>query len=70
VAYFLVTVSVQDGEFEYWRYIPVKAKNSEIAERRALKSDQEWTKNDHREVSCEGVREIPKQDFEVLAKYL
>jgi len=70
VAYFLVTVSVSDGEFEYWRPVPVKAKNLYTAERKALKPDQEWVKDDYREVTCESIVEIPEADYLVLKKYL
>ena len=68
--YFLVTVSVQDGEYEYWRYVPVRARSEQAATKRAMKPDEEWTKGDYREVSCEGIREIPREDYEVLARYL
>ena len=68
--YFLVTVSVRDGEYEYWRYVPVRARNPENAKKRAMKPDEQWTKGDYREVSCEGIQEIPRTDYEVLARYL
>ncbi len=67
---FLVTVSVRDSEFEYWRYVPVRARGKETAMRRAMQPDLEWTKDDYREVACEGIREIPEADYEVLARYL
>jgi hypothetical protein len=70
VEYFLVTISVQDGEYEYWRHKPVEANSPDEASKLALEPDQEWVKDDYREVSCEGVQGIPKEDFDVLARYL
>jgi hypothetical protein len=69
---FLVTVSVRDSEYEYWRYVPVpvRARTEKVAMRRAMKPDLEWTKDDYREVACEGIQEIPAADYEVLARYL
>lgn len=68
--YFLVTVSVQDGEYEYWRYVPVEARDEQAAKQKAMESDEEWTMDDYREVSCEGIQEVPHEDYEVLARYL
>jgi hypothetical protein len=70
VAYFLVTSSVQDGEYEYYRCILVEASTQDEAIELALESDREWTKDDYREVSCEGIQEVPAEDFEILKRYL
>jgi hypothetical protein len=67
---FLVTVSVRDSEYEYWRYVPVRARTEKTAMKRAMKPDEDWTKDDYREVACEGIREIPSADYEVLVRYL
>jgi hypothetical protein len=68
--YFLVTSSVRDGEYEYWRHIPVEAANPAEATDNALASDREWVEEDYREVSCESVQELPKEDYDVLKKHL
>ena len=70
MAYFFVTTSVRDGEYEYWRHSAVEANNPEHASELGMSSDVEWTEEDYREVRCEGVREIPKKDFDVLNRYL
>ena len=68
--YFLVISGVTDGEYEYWRRVPVEAADSEEAAVKGLADDQEWVKADYRIVSCEGVQEIPAEDYAVLKKYL
>lgn len=70
VAYFFVTTSVRDGEYEYWHYSAVEADNQEHAAELGMSSNKEWTREDYREVECEGVREIPKEDYDVLKRYL
>lgn len=70
MAYFLVTASITDGEFEYWEKIPVAAKNIKQAIRQGLTNSKTWTQQDHRKVSLQSVRAIPKRHFQVLHKYL
>lgn len=70
MSYFFVTTSVRDGEYEYWRHSAVEADNQEHASQIGMASDQEWVEEDYRQVECEGVREIPKEDFDVLKRYL
>lgn len=70
MAYFFVTTSVCDGEYEYWRQKVVEANNQEHAAELAMSSDKEWTEQDYREVRCEEVREIPKDDFIILKDYI
>ena len=70
MAYFFVTTSVRDGEYEYWRHVAVEANNQEHAAELGMSSDKEWVQEDYREVECEGVREIPKEVYDVLKKYI
>lgn len=68
--YFLVISAVLDGEYEYWHYVPVCAVDEESAQARGLAANQSWVSDDYRIVSCEGITEIPQEDFEVLRRYL
>jgi len=68
--YFFVTTSVRDGEYEYWRHSAVEANNQAHAAELGMSSDLEWVAEDYREIQCEGVREIPQEDYDVLKKYI
>ena len=68
--YFIVNTTIYDGEYEYFSQSPVEAESEKEAMRLQEEDAKEWTSHDYREYDIDIHREITKEEYDVINKYI
>lgn len=68
--YFVVTSTIKDGEYEYLQQSPVSAKTEAEAIARVEADNEEWTQDDYREHEIDGAKEVTKDEYYIIKKYI
>lgn len=68
--YFIVNTTIYDGEYQYLSQSPVEAESEKEAIRLQEEDAKEWTSHGYREYDIDIHREITKEEYDVINKYI